>query len=121
MIAIAAAALAAATPQGWTCRNVVEVACNETDCRTAPPGDFTPMDISAGPNGLSVCAYSGCWEARAKPLARRGRLLWAASAAFSTAPEPKAQEEVTLLIIEKDGAGFVRVGGFSTPLLCRRG
>jgi hypothetical protein len=35
-------------------------------------------------------------------------------------PDGGMESDVTLLINEKDGVGFVRVVGFATPLLCTR-
>lgn len=132
MLLIALAALLRASPSelpadGWNCRNQLEVWCAADGCAAAPPNEFTPMDInaSAGHMGrkgrLEVCAYSGCWTARATAVRASGRLLWAADAApFSTRPDDAMTADVTLLIVEKDGVGFVRVGGLATPLLCVR-
>ena len=80
------------------------------------------MDISARRDGeISVCAYSGCWEGRAAVSDTHGRLVWAAEGlAFSSPPGPGHKADVTLLILEKDGVGFVRVGGIASPLLCVR-
>ncbi len=106
----------------WNCRNQIEVWCAADGCAAAPPGEFTPMDINAGADGgFSVCAYTGCWESDARPRRADGRVLWAADdLAFSTMPDGGMEADVTLLIIEKDGVGFVRVGGLATPLLCAR-
>ncbi|MBI1364981.1 MAG: hypothetical protein GC153_03380 [Alphaproteobacteria bacterium] len=119
-LAALSSAHAAAPDSVWRCRNQVEVWCAADGCAAAKPEEFTPMDISADSRGrLSVCAYSGCWEAKAKLVRRRGRALWAAdNAGFSTQDGGGAGAQLTLLIIEEDGVGFVRVGGLATPLLC---
>jgi hypothetical protein len=107
---------------GWTCRNQLEVWCAADGCAAAREGEFTPLDIHASVKGeLSVCAYSGCWETASAPVRKGGRILWAADdVAFSSGADGAMTADVTLLIVEKDGVGFVRVGGLATPLLCVR-
>lgn len=107
---------------GWTCRNQLEVWCAADGCAAAREGEFTPMDIHARAGGaLSVCAYSGCWETTSAPVRKGGRILWAVDdVAFSSSADGAMTADVTLLIVEKDGVGFVRVGGLATPLLCAR-
>lgn len=106
----------------WNCRNQIEVWCAADGCAATPPGEFTPMDINANAKGgFSVCAYSGCWNSKARPKRAAGRFLWTANGvAFSTAPDGGMEADVTLLIVQRDGVGFVRVGGLATPLLCTR-
>ena len=116
---IAAAMLAAAEAPAWRCRNDVEVTCAEGKCQASAPGEFTPLDITArASGGLTVCAYSGCWTSNTRATVRANRALWTAeNAAWSGGPEENAR--VTLLIDRFDGAGFVRVASFATPLVCR--
>lgn len=106
----------------WTCRNQIEVWCAADGCAAAREGEFTPMDIHAEAGGeLSVCAYTGCWETTSAPVRTGGRILWAANdVAFSSSSDGAMTANLTLLIVEKDGVGFVRVGGLATPLLCVR-
>jgi hypothetical protein len=106
----------------WSCRNQVEVWCTADGCAAARPEEFTPMHITAdAAAGFSACAYTGCWEGKGPPLSKDGRLLWTADeAAFSTRPDGGMTADVTLLILEKDGVGFVRVAGLATPILCER-
>lgn len=106
----------------WNCRNQIEVWCTADGCASTPPDEFTPMDINAdAAGGFSVCAYTGCWEADAAPVRASGRILWAADrVGFSSMPEGGMETDVTLLINEKDGVGFVRAAGFATPVLCTR-
>ena len=123
LVAIAAAgAMAAGAPTGWHCRNELEIWCTDEGCRQAPPGESTPLDIWAGRGTYSVCAYTGCWEGKARPKRIGERLLWTGkNVAFSTSPDKdEMATDVTLLIFESDGVGFVRAGGLATPLLCER-
>ncbi|MEX6633296.1 hypothetical protein [Hyphococcus lacteus] len=108
-------------PDNWSCANDVEVWCAVDGCAAKAEGEITPMSISARRDGgFSVCAYTGCWEGQAEVHDLKGRLLWAANEApFSTNPDGSSTD-VSLLIIEKDGVGFVRVGGIASPLLCTR-
>lgn len=108
-------------PDAWSCVNDVEVWCAVDSCAARPEGEMTPMAITARRSGeFSVCAYTGCWEGKTKVADIAGRLVWAADKApFSTQPEG-FEADVTLMIIEKDGVGFVRAGGIASPLLCVR-
>ena len=109
-------------PDVWDCANDVEVWCTVDSCAAQPEGAMTPMSITAKRDGsFSVCAYTGCWEGKTDLVEARGRLLWAADGApFSTKPEGGFEADVTLMIIEKEGVGFVRAGGLASPLLCTR-
>lgn len=127
MMLLVVAALLRASPaeipdETWRCRNQVEVWCASDGCAATPDDQFTAMDIHATTSGeLTVCAYTGCWEAPAAVSRRDGRLLWTAEgAAFSTAEAGAMTADITLLIIEREGVGFVRAGGLATPLLCLR-
>ena len=106
----------------WTCRNQIEVWCAADGCAAAAPDETTPLDIRAyRRGGFSICAYSGCWEGEGPPLIANGRLLWTADAArFSTHSDGGMDAAATLLIVQKEGVGFVRVAGLATPLLCER-
>lgn len=115
-----AASMSEVPPETWNCGNQIEVWCAADGCAATPPGEFTPMDIWASVDGaISVCAYSGCWKGTAATAASSGRLLWTAdNLPFSSALGAAA--DVTLLILKADGVGFIRAGGFATPLLCAR-
>jgi hypothetical protein len=108
-------------PESWNRRNQIEVWCAADGCASTAPDAFTPMDIWAAANGdLSVCAYSGCWRGRAAASAADGRLLWSGDALQFESAVEGAAGDVTLLILVKDGVGFVRAGGLATPVLCAR-
>lgn len=126
MIEIALAVLLGATreglpPDAWTCRNQVEVWCTADGCAATNPDEFTPMDISADAAGdLSVCAYTGCWSGKASVARAEGRWMWAGNALPFSTSQDGATAEVTLVIVARDGVGFVRAGGLATPVLCTR-
>ena len=105
--------------EAWNCRNQVEVWCAADGCAARPPDEFTPMDVSVASSGdVSICAYTGCWQGLADVARTNGRTLWTAEVLkFSTQPGAEGTA-ATVLIIEKDGVGFVRVGGLATPVLC---
>ena len=121
--ALLARASTAGTPvDAWACDNQIEVWCVADGCDVKDQDETTPMSIVADRTGaLSVCAYSGCWEAQANVADFAGRLVWTAeNASFSSVPGGSFAADLTLLIMESDGVGFVRAGGFATPLLCQR-
>lgn len=126
MLDLAAALLMRASisetpPESWNCRNQIEVWCAADGCAATPPGESTPMDIWARADGdLSVCAYSGCWEGKATVSAVAGRLVWIGDNLPFVSAIEGAAGDVTLLVMAKDGVGFVRAGGIATPVLCHR-
>lgn len=130
MFEIAAALMLGASksevpPESWNCRNQIEIWCAADGCAATPPEESTPMDIwasigRAGEGTLSACAYSGCWEGKAAASASAGRLLWTGDDLPFVSAVEGAAGDVTLLILAKDGVGFVRAGGIATPVLCRR-
>lgn len=126
MLLIALAALVTASKSEvpadrWACANDIEVWCSVDGCAAKDADETTPMAISARRSGeFSVCAYTGCWEGRTRVVDSAGRLVWSADGvAFSTQPDG-FKADVTLLIVEKEGVGFVRVGAIASPLMCSR-
>ena len=124
-IALALAALISASksevqPDRWACANDVEVWCTVDSCAAKAEDETTPMAIAARADGqVTVCAYTGCWEAQAQLSANNGRFLWTANGApFSS--NDAAMADISLMIIARDGVGFIRVGAIASPLLCRR-
>lgn len=105
----------------WICANDIEVWCAVDGCAAKAADETTPMAISASRSGeFAVCAYTGCWEGKTVLAETSGRLLWAADdLPFSTQPDGFGAD-VSLLIVEKEGVGFVRVGAIASPLLCQR-
>jgi len=106
----------------WVCENDIEVWCAVDGCAAKNADETTPMSINAKRSGeFAICAYSGCWSGKTTVTDVRGRLVWAADdVAFSTHPEGGFRADVSLVIIEKDGVGFVRAGAIASPLLCLR-
>lgn len=108
-------------PDAWSCRNQVEVWCAADGCAAANPDEFTPMDVAADANGdLSVCAYTGCWTGKAKVARAEGRWLWAGDDFAFSSSQDRETADITLLIVAREGVGFVKAGGLATPLLCSR-
>ncbi len=108
-------------PDAWTCNNQIEVWCTADGCAATEEDETTPLDVWASRGGrFSVCAYSGCWEGETALVETGGRLLWAADNVPFLSGRGGPNVNVTLVIIEKEGVGFVRAGGFATPLLCTR-
>jgi len=59
----------ASAREAWTCQNNdYEISCNDEKCEAAEKGNFTPASVSITTKTLSVCAYSGCWEGKAKKV-----------------------------------------------------
>jgi hypothetical protein len=109
-------------PDVWACRNQIEIWCTGGQCTAKAEAETTPMDIWARADGaFSVCAYTGCWDGMAETASVNGRLIWAADDVDFLSGRGGFSADVTLVIVEKDGVGFVRVGGFASPVLCLPG
>ena len=108
--------------ESWVCKNDVEVWCAVDSCAAKAPDETTPMEVAMGAAGqFAVCAYTGCWEGAGSVMRDNGRLLITADETpFSSSPQGQFTADISLLLIEKDGVGFVRVGGIASPLLCTR-
>ena len=121
LAAMMSASPAEIPPDAWSCDNQIEVWCTGDGCAAAKQDETTPLDIWASRDGrFAVCAYTGCWEGTTELAEARGRLLWAADDVPFSTSENGARGDVTLVIVEKEGVGFVRAGGIATPLLCTR-
>ena len=108
-------------PDRWSCRNQVEVWCAVDGCTAMAEGETTPMAIDARSDGaISVCAYTGCWEGQAETATVNGRYLWVADALPFSTSESGFSADITLLVSESDGVGFVRAGGIASPVMCVR-
>lgn len=108
--------------ESWECRNDLEVSCSQGKCSAETEGGFTPMSVSASGSGaLSVCAYSGCWEGKAKVHQDETFLILVGHALpFSTAPDDKsANADVALVVDRGEGVATLKVGAFALPLLCQ--
>ena len=107
-------------PDQWVCANDIEVWCTVDSCAAKAESEKTPMAIAARADGrFTICAYTGCWEGETKMANVGGRLLWAADGVPFTTNEA-ATADISLMIVARDGVGFVRVGAIASPLLCRR-
>ncbi len=120
LIALISSSKSEIPPDRWVCANDIEVWCTVDSCAAKPEAETTPMAISARADGrFSVCAYTGCWEGQTRMANIDGRLVWAADGVpFST--NEAATADISLMIVARDGVGFVRVGAIASPLLCRR-
>lgn len=118
--------LSAAIPAGenerWACSNQIEVWCTVDSCAAKKEDETTPLSVQMQRNGaFSVCAYTGCWEGVGNFAQASGRLIWADDdVAFSTNQDGYFNADVSIMLVEKDGVGFVRVGGLATPMLCQK-
>lgn len=108
-------------PDTWRCVNNVEVWCSVDSCAAKEEDESTPFAISLRADGkFSVCAYTGCWEGNGTVTNTAGRRLWVADDVAFSSGDGGFTADVSVLVIERDGVGFVRVGGIATPMLCRR-
>lgn len=123
VLALAASAAQAGTAATWRCHNEVEVSCGADGCSAAAEGGFTPMDLAfADDGGLSLCAYSGCWEGNGQVLARAPFLVISATQLpWSDPHADDAQRDVLVAFDPADRVALVKAGGWALPLQCRPG
>lgn len=126
MIALLLAALLSASkseipPDIWRCANNLEVWCTVDSCAAKDEDETTPMDVWLSADGrFSICAYTGCWEGDGVVTNTAGRSLWVADDIEFSSGSGGFSADVSVLMIEREGVGFVRVGAIATPMLCRR-
>ena len=117
-----ALACGAVQAQAWHCRNEVEVQCGVDGCSAADEGAFTPMDLAfSADGGLSLCAYSGCWEGNGRVLARAPFLVISATQLPWSDPHggPDRARDVLVAFDPADRVALVKAGGWALPLQCR--
>src|SRR5690606_23297884 len=114
-------ACAAAQAQTWQCRNDVVVQCDTDRCSAAQAGGFTPMDLAfAEDGGLSLCAYSGCWDGSGQVLARTPLLVISAAQVPWSDPHGGADRASDVLVAfdPRDRVAVVKAGGWALPMRC---
>jgi len=105
----------------WHCRNDVEVQCGVDGCSAAAEGGFTPMDLAFGDDGgLSLCAYSGCWEGNGEVLARAPWLVVGARGLPWSDPHgaPDRTSDVLVAFDPNDRVALVKAGAWALPMRC---
>ena len=108
-------------PDTWRCANNLEVWCTVDSCAAKDEDEATPFDVWLRADGkFAICAYSGCWEGEGAVSDTAGRRLWVADDVAFTSGGGGFTADVSFLMIEREGVGFVRVGGIATPMLCQR-
>ena len=100
----------------YQCKNDIEIQCTSTGCKSEA-ANFTPLSVSFDMTGaLSVCAYTGCWEGRAKVMSDENFILLnAQNLKFSTSDET---QNITLALDFSDNVAILKAGSFAQPLLC---
>lgn len=118
----AALALAAATmaPEGWRCRNTVEVQCHDGECAALPRDETTPLDVAFSTTGsFIVCAYTGCWQGDGEVLETDSLLSIVQDAVpWSDPSNPDNAQDIAIVFDRGDRTAVVKAGVFVVPLAC---
>src|SRR5690606_21193286 len=117
-------ACAHAQAETWRCFNDVEVACTWDGCSIAADGGFTPMDLAfSSEGGVSLCAYTGCWDGSGDVVARLPFLVIAARQLPWSDPHggPDRERDVLIAFDPSDRVALVKAGAWALPLHCRPG
>ena len=69
---------------------------------------------------VSACAYSGCWEGRARVLRKDGGFFYAAGSYRFSTSQSKERTKVAIAIDREAGVGFVLVSSFAHPMTCKK-
>ena len=107
-------------PTQWSCRNTaVEISCQGTDCTVAPPGEFTPMELTFDSNGkMSLCAYSGCWSGQADKVSTGGNMFTVIGLNLPWSGTDGAPAEISATINMKSALAFVLTDDYAHPMSC---
>ncbi|MFT5114021.1 MAG: hypothetical protein ACI8P9_003354 [Parasphingorhabdus sp.] len=108
-------------PLSYSCANDLEIQCDSKGC-AAEDEAFTPMSVTFDNGGsLSVCAYSGCYEGKAKVWQKANFLsLHGEGLAFSTAGnEADEGTDIAITIDLEDSIAMLKLGAFTHPLICK--
>jgi hypothetical protein len=105
----------------WHCRNTVEVHCRDGNCVALDPDETTPLDVAfSTAGGFAVCAYTGCWDGDAAPLATEPFLVIAQPRApWSDPARADGEADVAIVFDRADRVAVVKAGGLVVPLQCR--
>ena len=92
-----------------------EIRCTAAGCQSA--ASFTPMEVRLADGGVTLCAYSACFEGQAQVLANgKSNLI-----VGSTPQRVGGREDAALLMLALDpgsGSGTMLWNGFANPLRC---
>ena len=116
----AATTVNAPPPEGWRCRNTVEVQCHDNNCTALPQDETTPLDVAFTTTGaFIVCAYTGCWEGDGKIAATDPFLvITQKEAPWSDPFNPENAQDILITYHRADNIAVVKAGGFVIPLAC---
>jgi hypothetical protein len=109
--------------EGWTCRNDVEVQCMGSKCEARIGKDFTPMAVSFDSEGkFRVCAYTGCWAGKARPMVRAPFLVITQAQVDWSDPNRRVvgREDVLIAFDFNDKWAVVKAGTLAVPMLCSK-
>ena len=121
LVVAATVAVPTPEPEGWRCRNTVEVHCNDGACEALPQDETTPLDVAFTTTGsFLVCAYTGCWDGEGKVLATESLLtIVKDDAPWSDPSNPDNAQDVAIMFDRGDSTAVVKAGGFVVPLACK--
>ena len=107
----------AATAQ-WECSNDLEISCDAEGCAVSE--SVTPMSVTMDDaGGMSVCAYTGCWEGTGTVTQSERFVVLASDALpFSTAPDTAA---IAIVLDKADRVAVLKAKSFAHPLRCEQG
>lgn len=113
-IAALAALMSAQPPLDCTNVDLVEVQCSAGGCATAE--NATPLTLSLGADGVTACAYSGCFSPTEGRISEGPHLIWSGKVARDS--DLGDIRDLTLVVDRAEGVGMLRWGAFATPVRC---
>jgi len=105
----------------WSCKNDVEIQCNDVSCSSTNSGEFIPMDVHFDTRGkFSVCAYSGCWDDKGRVITSgSSRVILKERAHWSASNDDAAmREDVSIVFSTTDRIALIKAGSFVFPMHC---
>lgn len=122
-IALAAAlsaAPSAALGHDFSCRNEAnEIRCEGGECRVETES-FTPVQLSRTGRGVTLCAYSGCWEGQVGFERSRSGVHFLQASLRRTGPaDPADPTLLSVMFTPRERTAQISWNGFFSVLGCR--
>lgn len=107
----------------WDCDPDIEVRCSATACAVSEDQGTIPIGVTFDSEGnFSLCAYSGCWEAKGKVVSTSPFLVITAVKASWSNPDknPSDRRDILIAFSPSDRIALIKVEDFAMPMRCKK-
>lgn len=105
----------------WSCQNsFAEIACQGQDCTVVLPSDYTPMELTFDSSGgISLCAYSGCWQGKAEEISATGNYFSVIAIGLAWSGTGGAPSDISATINMETAVATMITSDFAHPMQCK--